>query len=122
MSRYLHKCPNCGATIVPTEIPFGKASCFPCPSCGDLLQVVEPHSLAIWISSILVGGTISYSCGLRGLLLFLAGLFGSPFLYLMAGFVMGLVGTRTRLRKFVPRRPSSRDGELSLHLRDNQRR
>jgi hypothetical protein len=122
MSTYLHECPTCSAIIDPAQIPSGKASSFPCPTCGELLQVVEPHSLAIWIASILGSGALSYTFGLRGFLLLLTTLLGSPFLYLMAGFVMGVVGTPTKLQKVPPKQAFVRDGEFSLRLRDKPRR
>lgn len=121
MSRYLSKCPTCRATVDLIQIPFGKASSFPCPSCGESLQVVEPHSLAIWIASILGSSAISYAFGLRGFSLPLAALLGSPLLYWMAGFVMGVVGTPNKLQKVPPKQAFIRDGEVSLRLRDKQR-
>lgn len=121
MSRYLGKCPTCNASVDLVQIPFGKASSFPCPTCGELLQVVEPHSRAIWIVSILGSGAISYAFGLRGFLLLLTTLFGSPLLYWAAGFVMGVVGTPNKLQKVPLRQPFVQDGELSLRLRDKLR-
>jgi hypothetical protein len=122
MSTYLHECPACGATIDPANIPFGKASSFPCPACGELLQVVEPHSLAIWIASILGSAALSYAFGLRGFFLLLTALLGSPLLYLLAGFGMGVAGTPTKLQKVPPKQAFVRDGEFSLRLRDKPRR
>lgn len=122
MSTYSNECPTCKATIDPVQIPFGKASSFPCPGCGELLQVVEPHSRAIYIASVLGAGAISYAFGLRGFLLVLIALLSSTLLYLMAGFVMGVVGTPTRLQRVPTKQPFIRDGELSLRVRDNRRR
>jgi hypothetical protein len=87
-----------------------------------VLQVVEPHSLAIWIASILGSGAISYIFGQHGFLLLLTALLGSPFLYLLAGFAMGVVGTPTKLQKALPKQAFVRDGEFSLRLRDKPRR
>ena len=120
MSTRLHQCPTCSANIDPAQIPFGKSSSFPCPACGELLQIVEPHSLAIWIASILGSGATSYAFGLRGFLLLLMALVGSPLLYWMAGFIMGVVRAPTKLQKVPPKQHFVRDGELSLRLRDKR--
>jgi hypothetical protein len=122
MSRFNDICPVCGGTIQPHQIPVGEPF-FQCPICGESLKFAQPHSLAMWISSIIGSPIISYAFGLRGFALVITAAIGVPILYLVMGFFMGLGGT-AKLKRVLPEDlgANPRDGDVSLQLRDKPRR
>jgi hypothetical protein len=57
MSRYTKSCPVCGRTILAAELP--RTDSFPCPSCGEWLQLDNRHFPVVWVSSAVIGFVIS---------------------------------------------------------------
>ncbi len=109
MRRPKRTCPKCGTLLKYEEI-MPRGTLFPCPSCGETLQVSDNYiSLAFW-APILAPALILWACGLSWLHLVVVELIVVyPILSLSVRFVKYVIPPR--LEVYWPKGPG-------LHLRE----
>jgi len=56
MSRYDRKCPSCGISISPSQVPWSEGEGFPCPGCGLKLKgtVYIPPRFILFVIPVLL--------------------------------------------------------------------
>ena len=109
--RYSRACPACGATIRPSDM--GGES-FPCPTCGEWLEIAHKYSPLIWVVSAIAATVLTLHFGYRDATFIFATGCATALLGLSGIFIKGILGL-TKLQR-VQGRPFDR--AVSLHLTD----
>jgi hypothetical protein len=105
-------CPKCGSLLAYEEI-MARGASFPCPSCGDRLQVPDYYLLSIWTAAIAVPALVFWA-------------FGVPWPYVVVGelvTVYPVVYLALRFVKYIipPKIEFYLPTKTELHLRDRSR-
>jgi hypothetical protein len=116
--RRLPRCPYCGSPVDTDRTRIRDVSSFPCPACGEFLQVEVPPLWVFVLAWLACSGFVAWATGLRGLTLVLVALILFPVVLFVGGAtILPFRPASVRCYKASTKDPKSHHLSLGLSSR-----